>query len=211
MHRQTGLPKSEVHLFDNHFAHFPGFQPEKTAPFAEEFVRLARSQGWEENSQDYRVQQVAALMKEYDCHFPTPQVNEDNVELGEEEKELRRYQLLCRECGKKEGDTVEECVSFLQGKPYTNIVDLIDKRRTGQPIELFSDFRKFKKYTLKTPGKCIDRNIAKEDGLLRSLLQDFRRGPDPNGTDRVLRSNSRDFSGRVQKTWAEPKRRANKA
>lgn len=53
---------------------------------------------------------------------------------------------------------------------YVNIVDLLDARRTGEKVKTFKNIWKLSQYT-KKKGKMFNRNLAKQDKLLRVLLR----------------------------------------
>lgn len=53
---------------------------------------------------------------------------------------------------------------------YVNIVDLLDARRTGERVKTFKNIWKLSHYT-KQKGKVFNRNLAKQDKLLRVLLR----------------------------------------
>lgn len=51
-----------------------------------------------------------------------------------------------------------------------NIVDLLDSRRTGEKVKTFKNISQLSKYT-KQERKVFNRNLAKQDKLLRVLLR----------------------------------------
>ncbi|KAL8366659.1 hypothetical protein RB595_010497 [Gaeumannomyces hyphopodioides] len=175
----------------SHFAKFEDFKPDDAAPFDEEFSRLASSQEWVPGSQEYTRQRTIAMREELQLHYfsqPPPKLEAvDEEDEGDEEAKptggaqdvaLQGYQALCREVGLDEaaasGD-VDGCRKALKGT-LVNIVDLIDARRTGAKVEVWTDFEKFRAYTLQD-GKRIDPKEAKKPpGYLGSLLQRLR-GP----------------------------------
>lgn len=53
---------------------------------------------------------------------------------------------------------------------YVNIVDLLDARRTGEKVKTFTNIKKLSQYT-KQKGMMFNRNLAKQDKLLRVLLR----------------------------------------
>ncbi|KAK5651343.1 hypothetical protein OQA88_12576 [Cercophora sp. LCS_1] len=83
---------------------------------------------------------------------------------------LAGYQHLCREVGLEPSGDVEECRRRLK-TVWVNIIDLIDARRTGREVDVWTNFEAFRWYTLQ-PEHRIDQNEAKKNGgFLASLLQ----------------------------------------
>ncbi|KAL8300545.1 hypothetical protein RB593_010074 [Gaeumannomyces tritici] len=114
-------------------------------------------------------------------YFSQPPPKLEAVDEEDEEAEpasaqeiaLRGYQEPCREVGLDEeaaGGNVDECKKALKST-LVNIVDLIDARRRHAKVEVWTDFEKFRAYTLQD-GKRIDRKEARASpGYLASLLQ----------------------------------------
>jgi len=94
--------------------------------------------------------------------------------------ELSGYQALCKEVGIEPGVDVAECIRRLKGT-LVNIIDLIDTRRTGKPVERWSwdNFEEFRKYTLE-PEHRISLKDAKGT-VLAPLLQKLRVPGDKKG------------------------------
>lgn len=190
----TGVERSNVPVFENHFANFNGFEPKPNLPFADEFDRLASSQQWERGSQMYRQERVAAMSKELQFQFSqsNPRIKKEDTadnprceseskdDIKEpstaEEHDLRIYRNLCLEVGKAPRTTAEDCIVELKGVPYVNIIDLINARRTQTKPSTFDSWRSFRRYT-NSPGKKVDLVFAKNDRFLSTLLQDMRNGP----------------------------------
>ncbi|KAK4213192.1 hypothetical protein QBC37DRAFT_464277 [Rhypophila decipiens] len=59
---------------------------------------------------------------------------------------LQGFQDLCSEVGIPRGATIPQCKRALKGK-LVNIIDLIDTRRTGKKVKIWTDFKAFKAYT----------------------------------------------------------------
>ncbi|KAL8396581.1 hypothetical protein RB594_003600 [Gaeumannomyces avenae] len=194
----------------SHFAKFEDFKPDDAAPFDQEFSRLASSQEWVPGSQEYTRQRTIAMREELQLHYfsqPPPKleaVDEEDEEAepaSAQEIALRGYQELCREVGLDEeaaGGNVDECKKALKST-LVNIVDLIDARRTHAKVEVWTDFEKFRAYTLQD-GKRIDPNEARASpGYLASLLQRLGRPRRKKGKKRKGRGV---VSGRVTKSEA---------
>ncbi|KAI3394135.1 hypothetical protein diail_3188 [Diaporthe ilicicola] len=99
---------------------------------------------------------------------------EDSKALTEAESELLGFQAMCTAVGKQPGDTPGECKAALRAT-LVNIVDLIDARRMGQEVQVWTDFDKFCAYTM-GHDKMIPLDQAKEDELLQCFLKKIRIG-----------------------------------
>jgi hypothetical protein len=53
---------------------------------------------------------------------------------------------------------------------HVNLVDFVDTRRTGKPVQTFASIKQLQTYTLQT-GKVFPKRRAKEGGLVRHLLR----------------------------------------
>ncbi|RFU77726.1 hypothetical protein TARUN_4505 [Trichoderma arundinaceum] len=158
----------------SHFDKFTNFTPNHSAPFDDEFARLALSQNWVPGSQNYTKERTIAMREELKTHyFSQSQAPDGTQEEPTEEDVLRGYQDLCREVSIPPSDSTAECKRQLK-KTLVNIVDLIDARRTDKKVRVWDDFEAFRKYTLKKEHR-ISVDEAKEDGgYLASLLQHLR-------------------------------------
>ncbi|CAI6100902.1 unnamed protein product [Clonostachys chloroleuca] len=187
----------------SHFEKFDNFVPDSSASFEDEFARLASSQDWAAGTSEFQKQRTIALRSELKLHYFSAS---QNIEEGQEdvkdpplteEAKLAGYQALCEEVDIPTHDTIEECQKHLK-KTLVNIVDLIDTRRTGKRVKVWTDFDEFRKYTLK---RSINTEEAKKDGgILASLLQRLRFPRREHRRPRIHRGNSsRVASGRVMK------------
>ncbi|KAJ0335759.1 hypothetical protein COL26b_014259 [Colletotrichum chrysophilum] len=161
----------------SHFAKFDNFTPDDSASFDREFARLASSQEWLPGSQQYTRERTIAMREELTSRYfpPTPLITNNNKRTNRliREQQLEGYQDLCREIGLPLGDSVDKCKKSLKST-LVNIVDLIDARRTHSTVTVWQDFNAFRNYTLQDEHR-IDKGEAKKgEGILASLLQDFR-------------------------------------
>jgi hypothetical protein len=53
---------------------------------------------------------------------------------------------------------------------HVNLVDFIDTRITGKPVEIFETEEELREYTIEE-GKYYPKESAKESGVLRHLLR----------------------------------------
>jgi viroplasmin and RNaseH domain-containing protein len=180
-----GADASTSKISQSHFAQYPEFEPESNKPFDEEFKRLAQSQDWIPNSQQYHEQRTLAIKEEIQNEYWEPALKEEELsQLTQEERKLKEdewkihgYQTLLREVNAEPRDTIAECVEALQNT-LVNIVDLLDARRTGVKAEIFKCFQDFRRHTMK-PGKRIHLDTAKKDEFLSTLLQKLRSPKNP--------------------------------
>ncbi|KAM7191367.1 hypothetical protein V8F33_008970 [Rhypophila sp. PSN 637] len=161
----------------SHFAKFKNFTPKNDAGFEDEFVRLASSQNWVPGSQQFKKERTIAMRQELITHFFSSHNTVTDPGSVSVSQALQGFQDLCSEVGIPRGATIPQCKRALKSK-LVNIIDLIDTRRTGKKVKIWTDFEAFKAYTLH-PDHRIDREEAKAGpGYLAALLQDFR---PPNG------------------------------
>lgn len=95
-------------------------------------------------------------------------------EDGSAMAELMGFQAMCKDVGQQPGNTVDECKTILRAT-LVNIVDLIDTHRTGQAVQVWTDFESFREYTMR-PDKTIPLEQAKDDELLRCFLKKLGAG-----------------------------------
>ncbi|XXH06168.1 hypothetical protein Hte_012614 [Hypoxylon texense] len=168
----------------SYFDQFTNFTPNASAPFEDEFSRLASSQGLVSGSQEFRRERTKAIRNELKYHYSsqpngTPETTEATPKPGKDgptdQEKLDIYQSMCREIGIDQRGTIPECKRELK-KVLVNIVDYIDARRIpGKKIEIWDwdDFDAFREYSLRD-NKRIDRDVAKADGgFLSALLQNL--------------------------------------
>ncbi|KAG9249559.1 uncharacterized protein F5Z01DRAFT_631473 [Emericellopsis atlantica] len=160
----------------SYFATLDHFTPDESASFDREFGRLASSQEWVPGSQEYTRERTVAMREELTSLYFTPPTMASNNKQPEpltDEQKLKGYQDLCDEIGISPADSIDECKKHLKST-LVNIVDLIDARRTGSAAMVWQDLDAFRTYTLQDEHR-INKDEAKEgEGLLASLLQNFR-------------------------------------
>jgi len=154
----------------SHFATFDNFTPDDSASFDREFARLASSQEWVPGSQQYTRERTIAMREELtSLYFST----DERPERLTEEQQLKGYRDLCDEIGIPPGNCIDECKKHLRST-LVNIVDLIDARRTGSAAMVWQDFDAFRTYTLQDEHRINKEEAKRGEGLLASLLQNFR-------------------------------------
>ncbi|EON67896.1 hypothetical protein W97_07393 [Coniosporium apollinis CBS 100218] len=95
------------------------------------------------------------------------------INSAEYPTKLENFQRLCVEVGiDPPPPSITQCKKALKGV-LVNLVNLVDSRRTGEPIKQFDTFKEFRRYTFN--GRVFPKNEAKEDTFLKVLLRGFRR------------------------------------
>lgn len=164
-------PKLPPPSSQSHFATFDNFAPDDAAPFDDEFARLAATQNWVPGSQEYTQERTIAMREEIKTlYFSQSQPLADIPEALTPDQVLEGYHALCDEVGIERPANIGDCKRELK-KNLVNIIDLIDARRTGKEIKIWTNFEEFSAYTIQD-GHRIDKEEAKKDGgFLASLLQ----------------------------------------
>ncbi|KAJ9649047.1 hypothetical protein H2199_000960 [Coniosporium tulheliwenetii] len=82
---------------------------------------------------------------------------------------LAELQALCVELRIPAPQSITKCKEELKNV-YVNISDLVDSRRTGQPVEIFTSLEALQHSTLQE-GKVFPKEQAIEDNSLKVLLR----------------------------------------
>lgn len=91
----------------SHFDTFTNFTPNPSAPFDDEFARLASSQNWIPGSQSYVQERTIAMRTELKLHYFSQSQSQDSAASLTPEEELQGFQKLCGEIGIPPSATVE--------------------------------------------------------------------------------------------------------
>ncbi|KAL5115728.1 hypothetical protein ACEQ8H_006336 [Pleosporales sp. CAS-2024a] len=134
---------------------FEGFIPNHSATFVNEFWRLSRHMRWDKKERGlYRAQLFEA---DFENHY------------GKDIRDLAAWQDFCRICSVQEiPETIPGCIEALDAI-LVNIYDVLDHRRSGQPIIPFAEFEEFAAYTRK--GRKYPLDEAKADTFLPVFLK----------------------------------------
>lgn len=144
------------------FALFADFVPIEASRFNDEFDRLASSQDWRPGTQEHKVQYTRATVHEVRYHYFSQGTRLDG------------FRNLCREIGIEPQPSIKKCKRAL-GNEVVNFVDLIDTRRIGSEVKVWTgDFEGFCDYMVKS-GRLIDKELAKEEGFAATLLKKLPR------------------------------------
>ncbi|RAL13508.1 uncharacterized protein BO97DRAFT_469814 [Aspergillus homomorphus CBS 101889] len=137
---------------------FPDFQPNPAARITEEFKRLAAHRGWKSGSRTWRKRWNAFTNIEYDRI------------IGSSLTSLGSWNELCAMLSLPGPfPSITQCKKALS-KVYVNLVDVVECRALGIKPKRFKSVAQLASYTRKT-GKFFNRDLAKQDMLLRVLLR----------------------------------------
>ncbi|KAJ9649046.1 hypothetical protein H2199_000959 [Coniosporium tulheliwenetii] len=144
-----------------YFESFTDFVPDPTDSLASEFKRLAIHKKWATDSDKYHHNRRLAYADQFGQYF------------GTDATKLENFQRLCVEVGIDPPPlSITQCKKALKGV-LVNLVNLVDSRRTGEPIKQFDTFKEFRRYTFN--GRVFPKDEAKEDTFLKVLLRAFRK------------------------------------
>ncbi|KIM27371.1 hypothetical protein M408DRAFT_169378 [Serendipita vermifera MAFF 305830] len=150
----------------SYWSKFPDFDHKEAAPVQTEFKRLARQQGWitikrkkkeEIKSTIYFEEWGECLESEFTKYYG-------------DSKKPEGWQALCREVRLKNvPQSITACKKALKTKVRVNIVDLVDCRRTGEPVKRYRSLEALREYIWETDN-IFPKFAAKKDGFLAGLL-----------------------------------------
>ncbi|ROW07367.1 hypothetical protein VMCG_03830 [Cytospora schulzeri] len=128
--------------------------------------------GIKEEKDDAATEPPVSIKEEEEEEEP----DETLVSINEQLSDLQGFQSMCRAVGKAPADTLGGCREILN-ETLVNLVDLVDGRRIGAKVEVWTDFEAFRRYTLKDK-KRMPLHEAAKDPLLAVFLQ-YLRNPRP--------------------------------
>lgn len=137
--------------------------PDASAGVGDEFIRLASFMVWKPEGHEYRVYRAQALREQFARHY------------GHDAGKLEGWQSLCEEVRiSVVPNSITQCKKAL-AKINVNLIDLIDSRRTGQPLGLFQSKALLMRYTCQggKHKKMFPKEDSKENGFLKGLLKTF--------------------------------------
>ena len=101
--RNHGIPDSEIRLFRKTFQPTPGFTPDPTAPFNDEFRAFAATQSWSQH--EMRKAKVRTIVDDLISRYlpagisPDQEKEDGDVDLTDDQM-LQIYQGMCQSAGK---------------------------------------------------------------------------------------------------------------
>ncbi|KAI9835323.1 MAG: hypothetical protein M1819_002467 [Sarea resinae] len=139
------------------FETFAKFEPDPTASLEDEFKRLALQRNWVPGKKAFRKNRALCYSAEFATHY------------GSDASKLETWQGLCREVQIKEiPASIKKCKKVLKSV-NVNLVDLVNCRRTGAPVQLFPSRTALREYSMEN-DKIFPRKAAKADGFIKALL-----------------------------------------
>lgn len=168
------------------FAQFPDFTPDPKASLTDDFHRLAAQRGWKHTSKRWRKMWSQCVSFEYDYLIGSTLASLESwrllcveVGLGADYPSITKCKAVCSvpfrpsPCLSMYGNgKVDDDYGGGQAlsKVSVNIIDLLDSRRAGTQVRTFKSRRQLAEYS-KEHDKIFNRNVAKQDKLLRVLLR----------------------------------------
>ncbi|CAI7578022.1 unnamed protein product [Penicillium manginii] len=139
------------------FARFPKFNHNPDAKVSDEFKRLGEQRGWKPSSRTWKKNWRECWNYEYDRL------------IGHRATSLAAWQQMCAKLGLDNTlPSIRKCKKALS-RVFVNIIDLLECWDTEEQPRLFSSQKELSKYAKK--GNTFDREIAKQDKVLRVLLK----------------------------------------
>ncbi|KAJ5183896.1 hypothetical protein N7492_001512 [Penicillium capsulatum] len=140
------------------FDQFPDFDHDPQGRVSEEFKRLAAHGKWKPQGKTWKRQWNLCVGDNWD-HL-----------IGHRSNYLETWQAMCYKL-ELSGDfsSITKCRKALS-RVYVNIVDVIECWVTNETPRKFHNSHKLMEYS-KREEKIVNRNIAKQDRVLRVLLK----------------------------------------
>lgn len=178
--KSKGAFAKQADKIDNFFATYSEFDYDSSAPYMEEFYRMCDFFGWNRNDPDRK-----------DAHeeLRGAMVQEFNSLYGEDIDDLLLWQELCKAvrilpipddigtCRKVRLFALLPMAYLMNTKQkiketHVNLVDLVERGRTGKRVRLFSSLEELRAYTIST-GKFFPKEDAYAGGVLKFLLREI--------------------------------------
>ncbi|KAF7340475.1 hypothetical protein MVEN_01967800 [Mycena venus] len=135
---------------------YPNFVHNTTAPLQQEFKLLAAQCGW--SGEKYKKEWARCGVEEFSHHF------------GRDDNRLAGWQAMCALVQVDEvPDSIKKCKQVLRTTVWVNIFDLVDAKRTGEPVKKHASAEALRKYS-KKHKKIFPKKTAKENRFLTVLL-----------------------------------------
>ncbi|KAF7300037.1 hypothetical protein MKEN_01326500 [Mycena kentingensis (nom. inval.)] len=138
---------------------YPNFQHQPSAPIRSEFNRLADEMGWRKKTRKEQWGRCGQV--EFERYF------------GANEPDLAAWQAMLAFCGVEQKvvpDSVTKCKAMLNGQIFVNIYDLLDAKRTGEPVKRHHSRNALRVYILQSKARVFPKARAKKNAFLKVLL-----------------------------------------
>ena len=184
LHQEAVRPSSpDRDQIEDFFDKYPQFDYQRDQPSSQEFYRMCDFFEWERDDEE---------RKQAHEDFKTALVHQFNgiygVGLHDMEPWRRLYRALdldplpdeVRTAQSVSRNVYTSCEASLSGgqvvkRLFVNLVDLVDTRRTGEPVTKFKSLSELQEYTISS-GKYFPRDSAYAGGVLKYLLREILTG-----------------------------------
>ncbi|KAM6503640.1 hypothetical protein JOM56_000583 [Amanita muscaria] len=154
-------PRTTAQHLVEFFARYPRFEYNLEASVSAEFDRLVETYGWERDSKKGKKAWEGfsrAMGKQFSTFY------------GSRVDDINAWQALCVALNVNPvPQTIHECIAVIKST-HVNLVDFIDTRITGNPVQKFATQEELRTYTKET-HKIFPRRSAEESGVLKYLLR----------------------------------------
>ncbi|KAI9773210.1 MAG: hypothetical protein M1839_002218 [Geoglossum umbratile] len=158
--------KQSMDKIDEFFSAYPDFDYDHSASFTQEFYRMCDFFEWDRED-DGR--------KDAREEFRTAMVQEFNSLYGKDVDDISAWQELCQVVHIfPVPDDIETCRERVK-ETYVNLVDLVERARSGKGVKVFPDLEELYEYTIDT-GKFFPKESAYAGGVLKYLLREILTG-----------------------------------
>ncbi|KAJ6568976.1 hypothetical protein B0H19DRAFT_939456, partial [Mycena capillaripes] len=138
---------------------YPDFVHNPSAPLRQEFKLLAAQRGWKVGGTKYNREWERCGREEFAHQF------------GRDENRLAGWQAMCATVDVEVPESIKKCKQVLR-TVWVNIFDLLDAKRTGQPVKKHPSADALRKYSKKN-RKIYKLSEAKKNPFLKVLLVDM--------------------------------------
>ncbi|KAL2693809.1 hypothetical protein Neosp_000375 [[Neocosmospora] mangrovei] len=150
--------KEEDSPIDLFFAKFPKFDYMRDKPLWNEFHRMVEHFKWQ-----------GAERGHFKSEFREALVEEFNYVYGTDEGSLENWGKLCQTIGLSIPKTLKEAHKIVGGV-HVNLVTLVQRLRTGEPVEVFKSVQDLRQFTAKSKW-IFPLEHDQAGGLLKMLLR----------------------------------------
>ncbi|RDX53153.1 hypothetical protein OH76DRAFT_1433139 [Lentinus brumalis] len=158
---------SEPNHIHEYFAKYPEFDYQPVAPFLQEFRRLLRFKGWNNDPTRRKI--------EWD-EIHDAMVLQFNVMYGRRADDLSAWQSLCDALGVNPiPDNIAQCRKIVK-TTHVNLVDFLQRPDPEKPVQTFPSERALAKHS-KKQKKIFPKSNVNVGSLLRDLLRRIFRPP----------------------------------
>ncbi|KAI9669194.1 MAG: hypothetical protein M1817_004736 [Caeruleum heppii] len=161
--KKTSSESVVTDYLDDFFAAYPAFDYSRTASSTQEFYRMCDFFLWDRDDFERQIAHDG---------FKTALVKQFNSLYGTDVDNIKSWQGLCLALeAYPPPEDVHKAKEMFRRK-YVNLVDLVDRERTGESVIHFQTLNELQDYTIET-GKFFPKESAYAGGMLRFLLREI--------------------------------------